>query len=66
MKRPDNLNDALRQLHNLTMAVAMDLTNYLEDPAIYGNEYFEDVKTAALDAHMLVTWVKDNIKELHK
>lgn len=66
MKRPDNLNDALRQLHNLTMAVAMDLTNYMDNPADYAPEYFEDVKTAALDAHMLVTWVKDNIKELHK
>lgn len=66
MKRPDNLNDALRQLHNLTMAVAMDLTNYMDNPADYAPEYFEDVKAAALDAHLLVTWVKDNIKELHK
>lgn len=66
MKRPDNLNDALRQLHNLTMAVAMDLINYMGNPADYDPEYFEDVKTAALDAHMLVTWAKDNIKELHK
>lgn len=66
MQRPDNIHDALRHLHNLTMCIAKDVENYLEDPAIYGNEYFEDVKAAALDAHMLVTWVKDNIKEMSK
>lgn len=66
MKRPDNINDALNHLHKLIGAVAQDLENYLEDPTIYGDEYFEDVKTAALDAHMLVTWVKDNIKEMNK
>lgn len=66
MKRPDNINDALRQLHHLTMAVAMDLRRYMDDDLRDNAEYFEDVEAAALDAHLLVTWIKDNIKEMHK
>lgn len=67
MKRPDNINDALRQLHHLTMAVAEDLRRYMDDDQMqYSAEYFEDVEAAALDAHLLVTWIKDNLKEMHK
>ncbi len=66
MKRPDNINDALNHLHKLIGAVAQDLENYLEDPTIHGDEYFEDVKTAALDAHMLVSWIKDILMEGNK
>ena len=66
MQRPDNINDALRQLHNLTMAVAMDLRRYMDDDLRNNAEYLEDVEAAALDAHLLVTWIKDNIKEMHK
>lgn len=67
MKRPDNINDALSHLHMLTMAIAEDLERYInDDHTQYDAEYFEDVKAAALDAHLLVTWIKDNIKELHK
>ena len=67
MKRPDNIHDALRHLHNLTMCIANDLTKYMDDDQMqYDAEYFEDVKAAALDAHTLVTWVKDNLKEMQK
>lgn len=66
MQRPDNINDALRQLHNLTMAVAMDLRRYMDDELRNNAEYLEDVEAAALDAHLLTTWIKDNIKEMHK
>ena len=67
MKQPDNINDALRHLHNLTLAIAEDLRRYINDEDMqYDAEYFKDVEAAALDAHLLVTWVKDNIKELHK
>ena len=67
MQRPDNIHDALRHLHNLTMSIAMDLRRYIDDEDLqYNAEYFEDVEAAALDAHLLVTWVKDNIKEMHK
>ena len=64
MKRPDNINDALRHLHNLTMSIAMDLRRYMDDDQMqYDAEYFKDVEAAALDAHLLVTWVKDNLNE---
>ena len=63
MKRPDNINEALGHLHNLTMSIANDLLNYMDNPQDYTPEYFEDVKDAALDAHLLVTWVRDNLTE---
>ena len=67
MKRPDNINEALLQLHNLTMAIAQDVLNYVDRPQDFDlaslAEYFEDVKDAALDAHLLVTWVRDNLTE---
>ncbi len=66
MKRPDNIHDALRQIQSLTSCIARDMENYLEDPTIYGNEYFEDIKAAALDANLLTTWVRDNLKEMSK
>ena len=34
MQRPDNIHDALRQLHDLTMAIANDLNNYMDNPAV--------------------------------
>ena len=67
MKQPDNINDALRHLHNLTLCIAEDLRRYMDDDQMqYDAEYFADVEAAARDAHLLVTWVKDNIKELNK
>jgi hypothetical protein len=33
-----------------------------DDQMQYDAEYFKDVKAAALDAHLLVTWVKDAMK----
>ena len=61
--KPKNIHDALRHLHNLTMSIANDLLNYMDNPQDYTPEYFEDVKDAALDAHLLVTWVRDNLTE---
>lgn len=66
MKRPDNINDALRRLHELTMAIANDMNNYMDNPQDFEPEYFESVKDAALDAHLLVTWVRDNYEEMIK
>ncbi len=63
MKQPDNINDALRHLHNLTLCIAEDLRRYMDDDQMqYDAEYFKDVEAAALDAHLLVTWVKDQLK----
>ena len=66
MERPDNIHDALRRLHELTMAIANDMNNYMDNPQDYKPEYFESVKDAALDAHLLVTWVRDNYEEMIK
>ena len=66
MKRPDNLNDALRHLHDLTMAIANDMNTYMDNPQDHKPEYFEAVHSAALDAHLLVTWVRDNLAEMQK
>lgn len=66
MKRPDNIHDALRHLHDLTMAIANDMNNYMDNPQDFEPEYFESVKDAALDAHLLVTWVRDNYEEMIK
>lgn len=66
MKRPDNIHDALRHIHHLTMCIAQDMTTYLDNPGDYSPEFFESVKDAALDAHTLVTWINDNFKELQK
>lgn len=63
MKRPDNIHDALRHIHNLTSCIAQDVEKFLDNPSDFSPEYFEGVKDAALDAHMLVTWIKDNFKE---
>jgi hypothetical protein len=65
MKRPDNINDALNHLHMLTMAIANGTANLMESSTIRSG-HLEPIKDAALDAHLLVTWIKDNIKELHK
>jgi hypothetical protein len=63
MEQPKDINEALRHLHILTLAIAEDLERFVEDEdKQYDAEYFEDVKTAALDAHLLVTWVKDAMK----
>ena len=65
MKRPDNINDALNRLHTMLMGIAADADNQMESASVNPN-HLEPIKTAALDAHLLVTWIKDNIKELHK
>ena len=53
MIQPKNIHDALRHLHNLTMSIANDMLNYMDNPQDYTPEYFESVKDAALDAHLL-------------
>ena len=61
MQRPENIHDALRQLHRLTMGIAMDISKFMDDDQMqYDHDYFANIKATALDAHMLVTWIKDN------
>ena len=63
MLKPKNTHDALRQVQTLLSAAGRDLEQYLEAPAEYSPEYFRDVLEAVLDAHLLVTWIKDNTPE---
>ena len=62
MQKPKDIHAALQQLHDLTMSIANDMCNYMDNPQDYKPEYFEAVKDAALDAHLLVTWVRDRIE----
>jgi hypothetical protein len=43
-------------------AIRVDLTNYLENPAEYQSEYFEDTLEVALDALDLITYVREQLK----
>jgi hypothetical protein len=63
--RPDNIHDALRHLQSLTSGIARDMEEVLANK---GNptEFCEYAKASALDAHMLVTWIRDNFKNLHQ
>jgi hypothetical protein len=60
--KPKNIREALDSVHALLFAAGSDLEHYLLSPQDYSPEYFESVKDAVLDAHMLVTWIKDNTK----
>lgn len=62
MKQPTDIHAALARIHTLLGAIAEDLTRYMDDTDMqYDPEYFRAVKDAALDAHLLVTWVKDQL-----
>lgn len=61
MKQPQNTQDALAQINRLLSAVYGDLSVYLDNPGDYQPEFFEDIKTCAMDAQMLVTWVRDQL-----
>ena len=66
MERPDSIHDALRHLHNLTMDIARTTEALIDESSMRVRNQLTPVKDAALDAHMLVTWVRDNFNELHK
>ena len=61
MTNPDNLRDALAHLHKLLAGIARD-ASYENDRVIESYpEYFDPIKDAALDAHLLTTWIKDQL-----
>lgn len=62
MKPPTSVEEGLRNIHTLLNCVMTDVDNYLERPMDYAPEYFRSVSGAAADAHLLVTWVKDQLK----
>jgi len=61
MKNPDNLHDALTHLHTLLAGIAMDASHENDRVIESYPDYFNPIKDAALDAHLLVTWIKDNL-----
>ena len=60
---PKNIHDGLRRLQADVNAIRVDLANYLENPAEYQAEYFEDTLEVALDALDLITYVREQLKE---
>jgi hypothetical protein len=65
MIQPKNIHDALRHMHNLLSCIGKDLDAFMNDDnpyVTYSPEYFDSIKDAVLDAHMLTTWIKDNLK----
>lgn len=61
MKQPTDIHAALARIHTLLGAIARDADNP-NDPIMQSYpEYFQPIKDAALDAHLLVTWVKDQL-----
>ena len=70
--KPNNVNEALDSMHVRLIAAGAYLEQYLRSceacaeagapfsPQNYPAEYFEAIKDAVLDAHLLVTWIKDN------
>jgi hypothetical protein len=59
---PTSVHDALRRITSLLTAVGLDIEEYLEQPANYQPEYFNDVAQAVLDAQLLVIWTRDQMK----
>lgn len=62
MNPPKDIHDATRVIHNLCRLIIDDIEAYF-DGAIAPtpqDEYFEGFKNAALDIHLLATWIKDH------
>ena len=61
--KPNNVNEALDMVQTRLFAAGFALEQYLlnsQDLSHEVREDLEDVKDTVLDAHMLVTWIKDN------
>jgi hypothetical protein len=62
MKRPDNLFEALKDIQYCMLGIAQEIDESAPDD----ESSRERIKQAALDTHLLVTWIKDNFKEMQK
>ena len=61
--KPNNVNEALDMVQTRLLAAGSDLWLYLinsEDLLPEDMEALQEIKDAVLDAHLLVTWIKDN------
>jgi hypothetical protein len=61
MKRPEDVMEALTHMQDLMRGVMQDVDRYLENPRSFEPEYFRSVSGAAADAHLLATWVRDQL-----
>ena len=62
MKRPDDIYEALDHIRSLMMAIMQDVDMYMENPQNYQPEYFRSVSGAAADAHLVSTWIADQLR----
>ena len=61
--KPHNVNEARDMVQTRLLAAGSDLWLYLinsEDLLPEDMEALQEIKDAVLDAHLLVTWIKDN------
>ena len=61
--KPNNVNEALDMVQTRLLAAGSDLWHYLinsEDLLPEDMDALQEIKDTVLDAHLLVTWIKDN------
>ena len=61
--KPNNVNEALDMVQTRLLAAGSDLWLYLinsEDLLPEDMDALQEIKDTVLDAHLLVTWIKDN------
>ena len=61
--KPNNVNEALDMVHIRLLSAGSGLWHYLinsEDLLPEDMEALQEIKDIVLDAHLLVTWIKDN------
>ena len=61
--KPNNVNEALDMVQTRLLAAGSGLWLYLinsEDLLPEDMDALQEIKDTVLDAHMLVTWIKDN------
>lgn len=63
MNKPKNIHDALHQISRKLSLVYGGIGLYLDNPGEYEPEFLQDKKTCAMDAQMLLTWVRDQLGE---
>ena len=59
---PKNIHDGLRRLQTNISAIRTDLNNYLENPAEYQSEYFQDTLEVARNSMDLIKYVREQLK----
>lgn len=67
MQRPDNINDALREIQKVLSAAMREvdgMRHEIKDDAVH--DKLTIINSAIADAHLLTTWIKDNFKEMQQ